>query len=232
MEEKPYVDENNICKEPSWISFLPEIYWEGEDSFLCRYLKVFQRLYEKMSQKIENMPHMLYPEHGDRRILEWLAEWFAIENIEIWDDRQLAYLLLNQNRLSGMRGTKAYMKELVRLFTGYTPYIIEYYQTLPYQTDIGKTGMLERLYGNNAYVVTMLLPKRAVQGQQKAAVLRRIIKAAAPAQIECRLVILQSCIYLGQYSYLGLNSYLAGYSDVRLDDRGLLPYRSVLARDA
>lgn len=228
MEERSHLTEKDSLRGRAWISFLPEIYDAGENSFLSRYLKVFQCLYEKMSQKIDNMPHMLYPEHSDRKELEWLAEWFAIENIEIWDDAQLSYLLLNQRRLSGMRGTKAYMEELVKLFTGCTPYIIEHYQTLPYQTDIGKTAVLERLYGSSAYVVTMLLPKAAVQGQQKAAILRRIIKTAVPAGIECRLVILQSCIYLDQYSYIGLNSYLAGYSDVCLDDRGLLPYRAVI----
>lgn len=217
--------------ELPWICYLPEIYSQEEDSFLQRYLSVFQWLYGLMTQRIAETPHRLYPEHADREGMEWLAKWCGIEHAEVWDDAQLAYLLVNQNRLSGMRGTKAYMEELVALFTGHMPYIVEYYQTIPYQADIRKKGLLESLYGDSAYVVTVIVPEKAVQNQQSAAILHRLVETASPAGIECRLVILQSCIYLDHYSYIGVNSQLAGYGKFCIDDGGLLPYRSVMMSD-
>ncbi len=215
-------------EEPSWLSYLPEIYSEGEDSFLGRYLSIFQELYGKMTRRIDGMPHELYPEHADRSMMEWLAEGLGIENVEIWEDKQLKYLLSNWNRLSKIRGTKAYMEELIKLFIGAVPYIVEYYQTIPYRTNVRISGTLDALYGDNAFIVTILLQEEDVQGQQKAVILRRLVEAAAPVGIECRLVFLAPCIYLDSYSYLGVNSMLAGYGSLRLDDSKLLPYRSMV----
>ncbi|MDE5967414.1 MAG: hypothetical protein K2G89_11350, partial [Lachnospiraceae bacterium] len=187
-------------------------------------------LYEEMTEKITNMPHALYPEHAEYFMLIWLAGWFGIENREMWDESRLRYLLLNQSRLSQMRGTRAYMEEMIRLYTGCSPYIVEYHQIIPYQESPESKRSMERLYGNSPYGVTVLLPEKAVEGHQMIAVLQHLIETAAPAGICCQLVILQSCIYLGQYSYIGVNSRLAGYAQLRLDDRSLLPYQSVIGR--
>ena len=229
MEESR--EENILFGRNSWLSYLPEIYDTGEDSFLSRYLSVFQSLYEEMTQKISSLPHRLYPEYAERETLEWLAECFGLENTELWDDRQLAYLLLHQNRLSEVRGTRAYMEEMLRLFTREIPFIVEYYQILPYQTSSRRAELLEMLYGSNPYEVSVIIRQQAVRGQQETAILHRIIEASVPAGIECRLVVLQSCIYLDQYSYIGINSRLAGYEQVRLDNGKLLPYRSVMGGD-
>ncbi len=223
---------DHFAGKRSWLSYLPEIYDGGEHSFLHRFLSVFQWLYEEMTQKISSMPHRLYPEYADREMLEWLAVWFGIENAELWNDAQLSYLLLNQNRLAEIRGTRAYMEEIVRLFSGETPYIVEYYQIFPYQTTPRRAELLELLYGSNPYEVSVILSGQTVQSQQETAVLHRLIEDAVPAGIECRLVVLQACIYLDQYSYIGINSHLAGYEQIRLDHGKLLPYRSVMNRDS
>ncbi len=217
-------------KKPSWLSYLPEIYDEGEDSFLGRYLSIFQELYGKMTRNIAGMPQKLYPQHADRDMMEWLAKALGMENVEIWEEAQLEYLLSNWYRLSKIRGTKAYMEELVKLFVGTVPYIVEYYQTIPYRTDVRASRLLSALYGDDPYIVTILLEENAIQGQQKAVILRRLVESAAPVGIECRLVFLAPCIYLDSYSYLGMNSVLAGYGSFRLDDSKLLPYRSMVGK--
>ncbi len=240
MGKKPLHTEKKVSGA-EWISYLPEIYdtyplslkgsreeQKDGDSFLRRYLGVFQQVYEEMTQRIDDMPHMLYPEHTGRDFLEWLAQWCGIENPEIWLDSQLRYLLLNQSRLSGIRGTRKYMEEMVRLYTGVVPYIVEYYQTAAYRTDIKKNRLLSRLYGSTPYEITVILKKQVIRSHQKMAVLHKIVEASAPAGIICRLIVLQPCIYLDKYSYIGVNSRLAGYGQIRLDDRGLFPYRSVM----
>jgi len=215
----------------TWLSFLPEVYQEKGKPFLEKYLGIFQWLYYDMTQMISSVPHRLYPAHADRELLEWIAKWFAVENITIWNQKQLVYLIENAGRLSGIRGTKAYMQKLVFLYTGQNPYIIEYYQIDPYKTNLKKRKTLERLYGEHAYMVTVILPPGSITDRQKIAVLQRIICFAAPAYIECRLVVLESCMYLDGYSYIGLNSYLSGYQNVRLHNTRLAPYRSIIGKE-
>lgn len=213
----------------SWISFLPEVYAAsaGENSFLYRYLSIFQCIYSDMSRRISESPHMLYPDFADREMLEWLASWFGMDNRTVWSRKQMIYLLENGSRLHAIRGTKKYMEEMVHLYTGYIPYIVEYYQISRYRADRKKTLLLERLYGENAYVVTVVLPQEAAGNRQQAAVLRKIIRSSAPADVECRLVILEAYIYLDCYTYVGINSRLGGYMDAALDGDRLMPYTSM-----
>lgn len=213
----------------SWLSFLPEVYADsfGHNSFLFRYLSIFQWIYSDMSQQISETPQMLYPDFAGREMLEWLASWSGMDNRTAWNREQMIYLLENGSRLYAIRGTKKYMEEMVRLYTGYVPYIVEYYQISRYRADRKKTLLLERLYGENAYVITVVLPQEAAGSRQEAAVLRKIIRSSAPADVECRLVILEAYIYLDRYTYVGINSRLGGYMDASLDDNRLMPYTSM-----
>lgn len=217
----------------SWLSFLPEIYRKqaGEDSFLFRYLSIFQWIYYDMGQTISSVPHMFYPAYADSEFLEWIAGWFGMENITVWNREQLIYLIENGRRLFGIRGTKEYMEELILLYTGHKPLIVEYYQIDSYRTDIRKTKILERLYGENAYMVTIILPEGAVSSQQEISILHRIIQSAAPAYIECRMVVLEPYIFLDRYTYIGINSCLGGYKSIKIDNKSLTPYISMIPAD-
>lgn len=213
----------------SWLSFLPEVYANSseQNSFLFRYLSIFQWIYSDMSQKISDSPHMLYPAFASREMLEWLASWSDMDNRAVWNREQMIYLLENGSRLYAIRGTKKYLEEMVRLYTGYVPYIVEYYQIDQYRTDRKKALLLERLYGENAYVITVVLPQDVAGSRQQAAVLRKIIRSSVPADVECRLVILEAYIYLDRYTYVGINSRLGGYTDAALDGNRLMPYTSM-----
>lgn len=216
----------------SWISFLPEIYAKqaGEDSFLSRYLSIFQWIYYDRNRLISSIPHMLYPAYAGPEFLEWMAGWFAMENVTVWSREQLIYLIENGKRLFGIRGTKQYMEELIFLYTGNRPWIVEHYQTDRYKTDIRKAKILERLYGDNAYMVTVVLLQGAVSNQQEISVLQKIIQSAVPAYIECRLIVLEPYIFLDRYTYIGINSCLGRYKSMRVDDNGFIPYVSMIAQ--
>ncbi|MDE5864072.1 MAG: hypothetical protein K2H34_06985 [Lachnospiraceae bacterium] len=221
---QPFLPEIQIFfQADSWLSLLPEIYRKHskEDNFLFRYLSIFQWIYYDMSKKIEETPSMLYPPLADMETLEWLAGWFDIDDRMVWSREQMVYLIENGSRLCSIRGTREYIEEMIRLFTGYTPFIVEYYQTGGYKTDMRKTNLLEMLYGENAYVVTILLPQAAIGGRQEVAVLRRIIRSSAPADVDCRLVVLEPYIYLDYYSYIGINSWLSDDKDMALNENTL-----------
>lgn len=212
-----------------WTEFLPEIYRnQEEDSFLYRYLSIFQWIYYDMSQKIESLPHRLYPAFADMERLEWMADWIGLEHTMIWNREQLIFLLENGDRLFEIRGTKKYLTEMVRLYTGFEPYVVEYHQTEKYKTDIRKTQILEELYGENAYVVTVVLPEAAVTDYREHTILYRIIASAVPVYMECRLVILEPYIFLNRHCYMGINSSLGSHRDIRLDGNGLVPYVSMV----
>ena len=133
----------------------------------------------------------------------------------------MVYLIENGSRLCSIRGTREYMEEMIFLFTGYTPFIVEHYQTSSYKTGVRETNLLEKLYGENAYAVTVLLPQEAIGGHQEATVLRRIIRSSAPADVDCRLVVLEPYIYLDYYSYIGINSRLSDDKDTVLNENTL-----------
>lgn len=216
----------------SWVNFLPEVYQKqvGENDFLERYLGIFQSIYDDMTKKIEETPHLLYPRFADFEFLQWLATWLATENIMIWNQKQLIYLMENSIRLYGIRGTKEYMEEMVCLYTGCKPYIIEYYQTRAYKTELKKEELLERLYGEHAYIITIILPTGVVKTQQELVIIQRIVNHAVPAYLECKIVVLEPFIFLNRYSYIGLNSVLGTYREMRVDDNALLPYLSVIKK--
>lgn len=228
-EEKNCVTES-FTWEDSWLSYLPDIYGGGlrENSFLFRFLHIFQDVYADMEERIKDMPGMLYPSLTKLNVLRWLASWFDMENSDVWNKEQLSYLLENRNRLYRIRGTRDYLVEIIRLFTGCTPYIVEYYQLEPYKMDIRQTKLLEGLYGKNAYVVTLVLPQYTVSDQRELAVLRKLIRSCLPADIEYRLVILEAYIFLDRYSYIGLNSRLGGRREATLDGKVFAPYVSAI----
>lgn len=224
-----FPEEHNFSQTESWLSLLPEVYAaaSGENSFLFRYLSIFQCIYSDMSRRISETPRMLYPDCASRELLEWLASWSGMDNRTVWNREQMIYLLENGSRLHAIRGTKKYMEEMVHLYTGCVPYIVEYYQISHYRADRKRTLLLERLYGENAYAITVVLPQEAAGSRQQAAVLRKIIRSCTPADVECRLVILEAYIYLDCYSYVGINSRLGGYTDAALDGNCLMPYTSM-----
>lgn len=233
MREKNNIFTEDFVWEDSWLSYLPDIYASRlqEDSFLYRFLKIFQSVYAEMEERIKNIPGILYSSCENVDCLRWLASWFDMENRYIWNEEQLSYLLENRSRLYSIRGTKAYLVEMIQLFTGCTPYVVEYYQLDSYKTDIRQTKLLEGMYGESAYIVTLVLPQYTVSGQRELTVLRRLIRACLPADMEYRLVILETYIFLDRYSYVGLNSRLGGRREAALDGTALTPYLSEIGDD-
>ncbi len=216
---------------PSWISYLPEIYaGRGEDTFLHRFLSIFQWMYYDTGREISEIPHMLYPAFADRRTLEWLASWFGMENCGVWSREQLVWLVEHADSLAAIRGTRRYMEEMIRLYTGSQPFIVEFHQTERYRTNLVKARRLGRLYGEHAARITVILPIGAVKSKQEAAVLKQTIRSAAPACIECRMVLLEPFLFLDRYTYAGINSYLGGGREMSLNGEGLIPYVSVIGK--
>ena len=198
----------------SWLEYLPQIYRgsDGDTHFLERYLGIFQTLYDELDAEIAEMSHLFDPESTELHFLEWLASWLDITGTEIWTEEKLRALLMKAVRLYRSRGTKQALSEIIELYTGEKPFIIEGFNIKEIAATIPNGKRLLEMYGGNPYTVTVL-----VKPGHDPAVIRRIAAEMMPVTAELNLVELDPYIFLDNYAYLGVNSSLGYYQPAVLD---------------
>lgn len=208
----------------SWISFLPELYQRQEDTFLERFLGIVRTMYEDMNRTIEAGPGLYCAETTPSEMLVWLSQWLSIPEPYLWKEEQLRYLIRQGSILAGRRGTAFYLKEILKLYTGQAPYIIEYWQWANVQMDSRRQNALETLYGSDSFCVTLVFPVECRQVSISTGVMERLVACSSPAHLDVRIEILQPYIFLGRHSYLGINSYLTDWGAAVLDGQQFLPF--------
>lgn len=209
----------------SWIEYLPEVYQkEDKDSFLERYLGIFQTIYEDFNEEIRQVPQMLDMELAQGEYLTWLAEWLDIGESYIWTETQLRRLLKNGVPLYKRRGTRQGIIDFVTLYTGEPPFLVENHQLMRFKKDRAYLEKLQKLYGCNPYSFTVLVREEVLHSlwQQKA--LMKIIDDIKPVQMDWQLVIIKPYIFLEQFSYIGINSVLGKYSAMVLNGHSAIPF--------
>lgn len=213
----------------SWLKYLPEIYEEAshQDSFLERYLGIFQSLYEELEYKIVHASALLDPESTEKEFLSWLASWLDIEDSYIWSENQLRYLLLHAKELFALRGTKEGILRFVKLYTGEDAFVVEQHQIDWFRSDIEKYTRLKRLYGDSPYEFSVLIKEAGLEKNGSYHVLQKIIEDIKPAYMNFNIVSLKPYIFLGSYSYLGVNSVLERYRPLLLDGSSMVPFSVV-----
>lgn len=210
----------------SWLEYLPEIYQAapGTDPFLERFLGIFQSLYSDLTEEIREVSRYFDPEVVGGEYLEWLSDWLAIEDGYLWPEDKLRTLIRRGVDLYRIRGTRQYVVEMVKLYTGQEPWVVEHDQMDPFRTDVKRANLLTQLYGESPYMVTMILDGSALESPEAHKALLRIIENAKPAWIEINLVVLTPYLFLDQYSYLGINSTLDRYRPLDLNGSAALPF--------
>ena len=208
------VDVRLFLPAASWIDHLPKIYRssDGDTHFLERYLGIFQTIYEELDAEIEEMSHRFDPESTELDFLQWLAGWLNITDTSIWTEEQLRELLLKAVRLYRMRGTKEALSEIIELYTGEKPFIIEGFNIKEIASSMPNGKRLLEMYGGNPYTVTVL-----VKPGHDTEVIRRIATEMLPVTVELNLVELDPYIFLDNYAYIGVNSSLGYYQPAVLD---------------
>jgi len=216
----------------TWLNYLPEVYEQDRESasFLERYLSIFQSVYEDMTKRIEEVPALLNPWRADPEPLLWMAQWLSAENLNLWQEEQIRYLTANAVRLYQGRGTVGGLAEILRLYTGREPYIIERQQLEPFFDGSRTEADLKRLYSSNPYEFSVLLDLEGIETNNRSGILKKLVDMAKPAHMECRIVALKPYIFLGQHSYLGINSVLGQYKAFQLDGLCAVPF-SIVAEE-
>lgn len=229
-EESPAISHMKIyLPRQSWLGYLPEVYQTDQESksFVERYLNMFQSLYTDLEQKIERVARYFDPDVVEGEFLQWLAQWLDIDDGYLWTEDQLRYLTKNGVRLYKIWGTRRAVSNMVELYLGEAPYIVEHYQLEGSEGDSKTSGLLTRLYGDNSYYFTVVVSERCVPSVKEHKTLLKIIESAKPAHMEANVVVLKPYIFLDKYSYLGMNSVLGQYRPANLDGFSALPFTSV-----
>ena len=210
----------------TWLQYLPEIYQADPAgcSFTERFLGIFQSLYSDLDEDIRQVARYFDPDVVGGEYLEWLAGWLDVEDGYLWPEEKLRTLVRRGMELYRIRGSRRYVVEMVKLYTGQEPWVVEYSQVEPFLTDTGRSALLRELYGQSPYMVTLILDGSALESSDAYKALLRIIDNAKPAWVEVNLVVLTPYLFLDKYSYLGINSTLDPYRPLNLDGSSALPF--------
>lgn len=111
-----------------WTNFLPEIY-RSDNSFLERYLAIFQSLFEHTEQQIDRSAEFYSQDAANGDFLRWISDCFGIKTAGLWNEKQLKYILKNAPRIFGSVGTREILAEMCELYLDSEVEIVEYYQS-------------------------------------------------------------------------------------------------------
>jgi hypothetical protein len=130
------------------------------------------------------------------------------------------------------RGTRAGIEEIIELFIGTKPLIVEHFQLqCAEELESAMRKLLDELYGVDPYCFCVLLPSSqgARDPAQTRQLVTRLVEAEKPAHTCAGILQLQPWVYLDMHTYLGINTYLSE-PDPRLDIGSVMP-RDMLLTD-
>jgi phage tail-like protein len=228
ISEKPAVinDIRLYLPAESWIDRLPQIYRKAdkETGFLERYLGIFQTLYDEVEDEIDRISARFDPECAESGFLEWLAGWLDISDCSVWKEDKLRKLLLSAVSLYRSRGTRESLSRAIELYTGERPFIIENFSLREHIGTSAYEHTLVPMYGNDPYKIFILVRSEVVGSDSDKDILWRIAREMMPVTVDFELKVLEPYIFLDQYSYLGINTYLGKPGNAALDGRSRITF--------
>jgi len=223
----------------SYLRYLPAVYQEDETSrdFLERFLSLFETFFDGLESQVNHVARYVDPDSSvaQGEFLRWLATWLAIPADNSWDDARLRSLIKRAAQIYKYRGTRAAIEEMIELFLGERPLIVEHYQTScagwaaqNASEEFDKLRELyERLYGKDPFCFCVLLKPFPMKMEEQRKAVSRIINSEKPAHTCAGLMILQPWVQLDTHTYLELNTYLSEPT-ARLDFGSSMPRDTVL----
>lgn len=214
----------------SYLSYLPAVYQEDDASrdFLERYLALFESFLLDMEERVGGVAKYFDPDMVGGPFLKWLAGWLAIAVDDSWGEEQLRLLVKKSPELYKRRGTRKVIEEIIEIYTGQKPFIVEYFQYKYLKDHPQMKGLLEKLYGMDPYCFSVLVRQECVATEQRRLAVSKIIDQEKPAFTEARLVVLEPWIYMDMHTYLGINTCLSELTPLKLDRGSTIPNNTVL----
>ena len=211
----------------SWMADLPELYHKEmpNDSFLDRFLAIYQSIYDDISWQIKEYVHCLDPMVAEPDLLHWVASWLGVEEPYMWTEGQLRHLLAHTKDFFEARGTGRGIEMFVELYTGETPYVIEWQDWA--ELPDSHRRLLKSLYEDDPLSVTVLVREECIPTYKDHQALLRMLEQIKPVQLELSLVVLKPYIFTDGYSYLGVNSVLGQYEKATLGEGSRLDFTTL-----
>lgn len=233
QEVSPHVRSARLTfPRQSLVDWLPDVYREQDvkDDFLTRYLAVFGALFEDMDEQIDSVARLLDTDINAEEMLRWMSTWLAVEDAALWREDRLRELMRSAIRLYRIRGTPKSIVDIVGIYTGKEPFLVEAIDTMVLAEEArpSMAQALRRLYGEDPSGFSVLVSEADVPSERSVQELGRILEAFRPAHTKVRLVVLRPYIFLDQHTYLGKNTWLTATRELSLDGFGTLPYVALL----
>jgi phage tail-like protein len=213
----------------SFLEYLPAIYQRDEPTkdFLERYLSLFQSVLDKTDRRIAEATRTFDTDSATGPSLSWLLGWLGIEAKDYWTEGQLHELLRKAPLIYSLRGTKRAMEQLIAIYTGEKPIILEYEQVKPLKENPELGEVAERLYAAEPHVFNVLVKAEHADTEKKRITLQQLIDAFKPTFATCKLIVLQPWVYMDLHSYLGVNTVLSEPTLLTLDGRSSMPHHTI-----
>lgn len=186
-KDTPCVSAVKITRDRfDWTAFLPEIYSGEDGDFTRRFLSIFQRIYERLNEKIRDLPLKFDIRKTDRDMLGTMAHWIGLRCADSFDDERLRLLLTTASGLRSRIGTADMLEDIVGLYTGVRPIILEGCDAADEAQAISawETGRCPR----SAFSFAVLLPNYAVGAENEHKTLLKLINEYKPAHMSFRLI--------------------------------------------
>lgn len=211
----------------SWMVNLPELYRRdmGNDSFLDRFLAIFQSVYDDISGQIKEFVNCLDPGVAGKDLLHGIAAWLDVDEPYMWTEKQLRYLLTHAKAFFEARGTAKGIEMYVELYTGERPFVIECQEWEGFKDSYD--GLFQKLYEDDPYSVTVLVREECIPTYKEHRALLRMLEQVGPVQMGIRLVVLKPYIFADEHSYLGVNSVLGQYEAATLGSGSRLDFTAI-----
>ena len=213
----------------SWTAWLPELYRKrmSRDSFLDRFLAVFQAPYDDIGARIREVPKELDPALAPPGFLREMAGWLDVEEPYMWTDEKLRFLLEHIMEFSQARGTRRGIELFVELYTGEKPFVIEWQDWKQYRDEPIRGALLKQLYEDDPGSLIVLVREEAIPGYRDYQTLLGMLERQKPVQLSLKLIVLKPYIFADGYSYLGVNSVLGHYEEAVLGGASRLAFATV-----
>lgn len=228
----------------SYLRYLPAVYQEDARSrdFLERFLSLFETFFGGLERQIDHIARYFDPAAATTsgEYMRWLSSWLAIAADKSWTEETLRALVLRAPELYRKRGTREGLEEMIEIFTGDRPLIIEHFQRRCAQDEgaardprdeaaMRETeSLMTRLYGDDPYCFCVLLKPFQVETEEQRKTIRRLLDAEKPAHTCAGMHVLQPWIHLDMHTYMGINTYLSQPSP-HLDQGGAMPRDTILS---
>ncbi len=210
----------------TYLDYLPSFYKEDLETkkLLNRYLSIFQTLNEQLEKEILTTYKLIDPITADPEFLSWLSEWAGIIRDENWEEIKWRKFLKNAFNFYKKRGTPEGIIEMIKLYTGEEPILIEPFQL----KQCG--GKIVEISGKNKeiddFTFCIFLKPNQIKSPSDFEIVRKIVKIWKPAYTEEKVVQMKNIIILGSFVGIGINSYL--YQPNQKLGLAVVPFDTVL----